>query len=89
MLLQEIGKGFIGQFLKRRHPVARQLPELVESVVVKGDQFAHAQDPVRSQKMGDIYRANAAFAQVARANDGMIVRRVLRFLKVAFNLNAG
>src|SRR5579864_8213185 len=41
VLLQEIGERLVRQFLKRRHPVARQLFQLVEGVVVEGDQFAH------------------------------------------------
>jgi hypothetical protein len=41
VLFEQIGKGFIRQFLKRRHPVAAKLLELVESVVVEVDQFAH------------------------------------------------
>ena len=42
VLPQQVGKGLVGQFLKRRHPVARKLGELVERVVVEGDQFAQA-----------------------------------------------
>jgi hypothetical protein len=41
VLPEQIGKGFVRQLLKIRHPVARELLQLVESVVVKGDQFAH------------------------------------------------
>jgi hypothetical protein len=41
VLPKQIAKGFIRQFLKIRHPVARELLELVERVIVKGDQFAH------------------------------------------------
>jgi hypothetical protein len=42
VLLQEVGKGFVGQFLDGRHPVARGLLELVERFVVEGDQLAQA-----------------------------------------------
>ena len=42
MLPEQIGKGFVGQFLKCPHPVARKLGQLVERVVVEGDQFAQA-----------------------------------------------
>src|SRR5262249_17129402 len=41
VFLQEIGEGFIRQFLERRHAVARQLLEFRGGVVVEGDQFAH------------------------------------------------
>ena len=41
VLSEQIGEGFVGQFLNIRHPVARQLLQLVECVIVKGDQFAH------------------------------------------------
>jgi hypothetical protein len=41
VLPEQIAKGFVRQFLKSRHPVARELLEFVESVIVKGDQFAH------------------------------------------------
>ena len=40
MLLEQVGKGLVGQFLKCRHPVAAKLGQLVEGVVVEGDQFA-------------------------------------------------
>ncbi len=41
MLSEQIGERFVRQFLNRRHPVAPQLPQFVESIVVEGDQFAH------------------------------------------------
>ena len=37
-----VGEGLIRQFLSGRHPVARQLLQFFEGVVVEGDQFAHA-----------------------------------------------
>jgi hypothetical protein len=40
VLLEQVRKGFVGQFLKCRHPVAPKLGELVERVLVGGDQFA-------------------------------------------------
>ena len=42
VLLEQVGKGFVGQFLKRPHPVACKLGQLVERVIVEGDQFAQA-----------------------------------------------
>src|ERR1700759_3486229 len=42
VLLQQIGKGLIGELLECRHPVARQLLELGGGVVVEGDQLAYA-----------------------------------------------
>jgi hypothetical protein len=42
MFFEDIRKGLIGQFLKRRHPIACKLGELVERVVIEGDQFAQA-----------------------------------------------
>ena len=44
MLFEQVGERFVRQFLKARHPVASKLLQLVEGVVVKGDQFAHV-DP--------------------------------------------
>jgi hypothetical protein len=41
VLFEHVGKRFIRQFLKRRHPVAPELLQLVESVVIEGDQLAH------------------------------------------------
>ena len=41
VLLEHIGECFVRQFLNGRHPVAAELLQLVESIVVKGDQFAH------------------------------------------------
>ena len=41
MLFQEVGEGFIGEFLRRRHTVATELSELVEGLVVELDQLAH------------------------------------------------
>ncbi len=41
MLLEQVGECFVGQFLKGRHPVAPQLLQLVECVVIEGDQLAH------------------------------------------------
>jgi len=43
VLPEQVGKGFVRQFLKGPHPVARKLGELVERVVVEGDQFAQLQ----------------------------------------------
>ena len=40
VLPEQVGEGFIRQFLNRCHPVARKLLQLVERVVVEGDQFA-------------------------------------------------
>ena len=40
MLLEQVGKGLVRQFLKCRHPVAPKLSELAERVVVEGNQFA-------------------------------------------------
>ena len=42
MLLEQVGKGLIRQFLKGRHPIARELRQFVRGVVVEGDQFTHA-----------------------------------------------
>ena len=44
MFLQNIGKSFIGQILNCRHPIAPKLGQLVERVIVEGDQFSHAAD---------------------------------------------
>ena len=41
MFSEKIGEGFVRQFLDGRHPVAPQLLQFVESIVVEGDQFAH------------------------------------------------
>jgi hypothetical protein len=41
VLFQHVGKCFIRQFLDRCHPVASKLFQLVESVVVEGDQLPH------------------------------------------------
>ena len=41
MFLQEIGEGFVCQLLNSAHPVACELLQLVERVVIEGDQFAH------------------------------------------------
>jgi hypothetical protein len=40
VLPEQVGERLIRQFLKGRHPVAAELLQLVESVVVEGDQFA-------------------------------------------------
>jgi hypothetical protein len=42
VLFEQIGEGFVRQFLKGRHPVARKLRQFVRCVVIEGDQFAHA-----------------------------------------------
>jgi hypothetical protein len=42
MLPEQIGERLVGQFLNSCHPVARKLLQLVERIVVEGDQFAHA-----------------------------------------------
>jgi hypothetical protein len=54
MLLEEIGERLVRQFLKRRHPVARELLELVERIVVEGDQFAHASSPAAATEAFEI-----------------------------------
>jgi hypothetical protein len=42
VFLEHNGERLVRQFLKGRHPVARQLLQLVVSIVVEGDQLAHA-----------------------------------------------
>src|SRR5258708_15479892 len=42
VLPEQIGEGLVRQLLDGRHPVAAELLQLVESVVVEGDQLAHA-----------------------------------------------
>jgi hypothetical protein len=49
VLLEQIAESLVGQLLKIRHPVARELLEFVESVIVKGDQFAHDRPAPASQ----------------------------------------
>ena len=51
MLPEQVGKGFVGQFLKGPHPVACKLGELVERVVVEGNQFA--QNAINSSRRAD------------------------------------
>ena len=41
MFPEQIGECFVRQLLDGRHAVARQLLQLVESVVIEGDQLAH------------------------------------------------
>ncbi len=50
MFLQQVGERFVGQFLNRRHPVARKLLKLVEGVVVEGNQLAQAWSVPRGQR---------------------------------------
>jgi hypothetical protein len=44
MFPEQIGEGLIGQFLKGPHSVAPELLQLVERLVIEGDQFAHNRD---------------------------------------------
>ncbi len=37
MLFEQVGEGFIRQFLDGRHSIAGKLLQLVESVVIEGD----------------------------------------------------
>ena len=53
MLPEQVGKGFVGQFLKGPHPVACKLGELVERVVVEGNQFA--QNAINSSRRADAH----------------------------------
>jgi hypothetical protein len=41
VLLEQIGERLVRQFLNSPHPVARELLQLVERIVIEGDQFAH------------------------------------------------
>jgi hypothetical protein len=41
VLLEDVGERFVRQLLDSRHSLATRLLQLVESVVVEGDQFAH------------------------------------------------
>jgi len=41
VLPKQIGERFIRQLLNGRHAIAPQLLQLVEGVIVEGDQFAH------------------------------------------------
>ena len=51
MLFEHICKCFVGQFLNCRHPVASKLFELVECVVVEGDQFAQVSSAPGVERM--------------------------------------
>ena len=51
VLSQQIGEGFVRQFLKGRHPVSRELFKFVEGVVVERDQLAHAPFASRSHNL--------------------------------------
>jgi hypothetical protein len=42
VLLQDVGERFVRQFLDGGHPVAPELLQLFEGLVVEGDQLAHA-----------------------------------------------
>jgi hypothetical protein len=81
MLLEQISKGFIRQFLKIRHPVARELLELVERVIVKGDQFAHDRPAPASQARGsmttDGNRSGPKMALTLRKSAGSSPARTL------------
>jgi len=63
VLLKHIRKGLVGQFLNRRHPVAAKLGQLVERVVVEGDQFAQA-----SSSPGEV--ADACLMRICRNRSG-------------------
>jgi len=45
VLLQEIGEGLIGKLLNCGHPIAAELRQLVQRIVVKADQFPHRVNP--------------------------------------------
>jgi hypothetical protein len=51
VLLEQVGKSLIRQFLKGPHPVARKLGELVEGVLVEGDQFAQTRSTPAVERM--------------------------------------
>src|SRR5206468_12875070 len=51
VLLEQVRKGFVGQFLKCRHPVTCKLGELVQRVIVEGDQFAQARPTPGVERM--------------------------------------
>jgi hypothetical protein len=54
---EHIGKCFVRQFLNGRHPVAPQLLQLVEGVVVEGDQLAHVWPVPASASLSGLKRA--------------------------------
>jgi len=43
VFFQDVGESFVGELLNRRHPVAPQLGQLIEGIVVEGDQLPHLQ----------------------------------------------
>jgi hypothetical protein len=45
MLLEQVCEGFVGKLLQCRHSVASKLRQLVERVIIEGDQFTHVQLP--------------------------------------------
>ena len=51
VLLEQVSKGFVGQFLKRPHAVACKLGQLVERIIVEGDQFAQARTTPGVERM--------------------------------------
>jgi PAS domain S-box-containing protein len=57
VLPEQIGEGFVREFLNGPHPVARQLLQLVEGVVVEVDQLAHARLLLRQRLCRHLKRA--------------------------------
>ena len=51
MFPEHVGERFIGELLNGCHPVAPKLLQLVESVVVEGDQLAHALSAPREMRI--------------------------------------
>ena len=43
MLLEQVCKSLVRQLLECRHPIAPKLRELVERVILEGDQFAQGE----------------------------------------------
>jgi hypothetical protein len=51
VLPENISECFVGEFLDGRHPVAPQLLQLIEGIVVEGDQLAHQRPVFLRRKM--------------------------------------
>jgi hypothetical protein len=81
MLPQEVGERFVRQFLKGRRSVARQLLQLVESIVVEGDQLAHALPLLRP----DVLRTANGYPEIiirtSALPNGMSIRAMATLMR--------
>jgi hypothetical protein len=91
--LKKVGESFVRQFPQRRHPIASELLELVERILVKGDQCAQLPNLARLPSAISVATIGSAEEQPRRVvgyrrKENRMTRKPLAIALTAFALLA-